>query len=170
MGLMTLGHKFFTEPVFLAAQRYYPDAAISKNVHVLRYTVISILKRSVGLLIILTLLGGLVYSYLDNISYTVFLAMAGLMIANAGQRLNICFFTAARRQHLTAIWLAAIAWSKPLLAVLAVVMFGVSPQSVFLGYLVATGGILLLFYFCGLPAVFLDLPGHISKRSRQHRH
>jgi O-antigen/teichoic acid export membrane protein len=101
------------------------------------------LKWATGSLVVLILIGGALYSRYRDISYLVFPALAGLMAAGAIQRLETCFWNAARRQKVTAIWHASTAWAKPVMAILAVVLLGAASQSVLLGYFAAASGVVL---------------------------
>ena len=46
VGLMVLASNFFTGPLFLAAQRFYSEAAISRTIWSFRHTIVSILKKT----------------------------------------------------------------------------------------------------------------------------
>jgi O-antigen/teichoic acid export membrane protein len=146
VGIMMLGNNFFTGPLFLAAQRFYPDAAISGKVPLFRHTIVSVLKWLAISLSGMVLIASLVYTHYHTLSYLVFVALAGCMVLKMALRLEVCLLTAARRQKASAVCQAAEAWGKPLFAILIVLLLGATCQSVLLGYFLATAGIVLCIH------------------------
>jgi len=145
IGIVSLGSSIFCLPLLQAALRFYPELATRMELPVLRRTIRGSLRWSIGFLIGIILLGGAAYSILQGISYSIFPLLAGLLAIETKRGLETNFLTAARRQRPFSIWVAAEAWVRPASAILAVIMLGASPQSVLLGYLAGTAGVLLIF-------------------------
>ncbi len=156
IGLMMLGKNFFTGPLFLAIQRFYPDAALSGTIPTFRHTVVRVLNLLGGILIGLILIGGGLYSRYHAVSFLAFLAIAGCLITKIALRLEVCLLTAARRQKASAICQILEAWCKPAIAVLIVILLGATSQSVLLGYFIATAGIIFIIHYLPMCAEGVD--------------
>lgn len=158
IGLMILASNFFTGPLFLAAQRFYSEAAISRTIWSFRHTIVSILKWLTSVPVGLILIGGAVYSLSHSISYLAFLALTGCMVSKIVLRLEVCLLTAARRQKASAICQALEAWCRPALAVLIVVLLGETSHSILLGYFSATAVIVLCLHLFPVRLEGVDNP------------
>ena len=146
VGLVILGSNFLVSPFTFAAQRFHPEAALSGGVAGLRRTIVGILKRTVGVFAIATLLGGAVYCLYSPTSYLVFILLAVFLVVQAMKSLETSLLSAARRQRELAIWNATEAWTMPMLVFMFVLLLGATPQSMLFGYFLATGGILRCFH------------------------
>lgn len=151
IGIATLGSNLFAYPLISAAQRFHPEMASSGKVPQLRRTIVAILKRTVGILISLILLGGFFVGS-GTLSYLVFVVLAAFLVVQVMRNLEIGLLTAARRQKEVAIWSISEAWLKPVFAILLVILLGDTPQSVLLGYCFAFGSILLCFHLLPVSA------------------
>ena len=143
VGVTILGINFFCNPFIQAASRFHPEADQSGEIRHLRDTIQNLLFKTTSILVICILIGGAAFTLLRNISYWMFIILAFLVIAEVSRNFEISLFSAARRQKIVALWQSIEAWARPLLAILFVFILGASSQSVILGYLAATGGILL---------------------------
>jgi O-antigen/teichoic acid export membrane protein len=156
IGLMILASNFFTGPLFLAVQRFYPDAAFSGTILTFRHTVVSTLKWLGGILIGLILIGGALCSCYYAVSFLAFLAIAGCLITKIALRLEVCLLTAARRQKASAICQVLEAWCKPAIAILIVILLGATSQSVLFGYFIAIAGIVVIIHYLPMRAEGVD--------------
>lgn len=145
IGIISLGSGIFCMPLLQAALRFYSELAMRSELPVLRRTIRDSLRWSMGFLIGILLLGGAAYSILYGVSYLPFLLLSALLPLEIKRTLETNFLTAARRQCQFSIWLAAEAWVRPALAILAVIMLGATSESVLLGYFAGTGVVLFIF-------------------------
>lgn len=145
LGVASLGSGIFCLPLLQAALRFYPEMAKKGELSIFRRTIGKSLSWSTALSIGIILLGGAIYSTLQGFSYFAFLSLAGLLALEAVRALQINFLTAARKQRLFSVWVTAESLARPVLAILAVIVIGSTPQNVLLGYLVGTGLIFLVF-------------------------
>lgn len=151
IGLITLCCNLFASPVLAATQRFHSEMILLRQLPLLRYSIIYILKWSVILVSSLLLVAGLFLCRSGNLSYFVFVVLIAFMVANIMRNFEISLLTAARRQKAVAIISVIEAWLKPIIAVALVLYLGSTPQSVILGYFVALGCILLFFYILPIP-------------------
>lgn len=146
IGLAVLFNSFLCAPFLQAAYRFYPEAVCRGDMSVLRRTIYGLLSKSVIALVVTILLVGIIYCSLKDVSYIVVLVLAGLLVVEIYRQLELSFLGAARRQRAVALWQTAEAFCKPTFAILAVVLLGATSGSVLLGYVTATGGILLCMH------------------------
>lgn len=143
IGAMTLGVCLFASPLTSAAQRFHSELAMTGNISLLRKTIISLLRWPIILLAGTTLL---LAFFIKSIPWSVFLALAFLLVFQILRNMEVSFLTAARRQKEVALISISESWFKPGLAVLIIFVLGSSSLSILLGYSIATGGTLLIFY------------------------
>jgi O-antigen/teichoic acid export membrane protein len=144
VGALVLG--VCCTPWMQAALRYYPERAAAGQVHVLRRAVTNGMRNSVVFGIAALVLMGIVYSASFGESFTVPLLLAGLVLVDIVRTVETTFFNAARRQKPYALWTAAEAWMRPLLALVAVLLFGMTTDSVMAGYLLASLALLVVMF------------------------
>ena len=149
IGVLAFGSSLLCFPWLQASLRFYPDLVLGGNVHRLRSTVGRFLVRMTAILIGCILIGGMVVSLWEGVSYWVFVVLSLLLAAETAATFETNLLSAARRQRSLAIWRIGEAWCRPTLAVLAVLALGSSPQAVLLGYAVGSAGILLAFIAFG---------------------
>ena len=166
IGIITLGSNLFASPLISTAKRFHSEMALSGGVPQLRRTVIGVLKWTVGTLVCVMLIGIVVYGQFYSISYLAALILVAFLIVQIMCGLELGFLAAARRQKAFAVWTALEAWFKPMLAVLLVVFFGATTQSVLLGYFVAVAGVLLCFHL--LP-IQVEGVGRLNEHPQQNR-
>jgi O-antigen/teichoic acid export membrane protein len=142
-GIAVLFNGFLCAPFLQAAYRFYSEAVCTGNISVLRRTIYGLLMKSVTALVVTILLGGIIYCSLKDAPYIVVLVLASLLVVEIYRQLELSLLGAARRQRAVAIWQTSEALCRPAFAILVVVLIGATSQSVLLGYLAATGGILL---------------------------
>ena len=136
VGALVLG--ICCTPWMQAALRFYPESATTGQVHLLRRVVTKGMRNSVVFGIATLVVIGEFYSATFGESFAAPLLLAGLVLVDIVRTVETTFFNAARRQKPYALWTAAEAWMRPLLALVAVLMFGVATDSVLVGYLAAS--------------------------------
>jgi O-antigen/teichoic acid export membrane protein len=146
VGVVTFGTATFCVPQLHAASRFYPELAPKGQVLALRRTIGHSLRWTTGLLVVLVLIGGAVVAAFSAVSYWAFVLLAGLLVSEVFRTLETNILSAARRQREYAIWTATENCFRPFLAVIFVWLLGAKPQSILLGYLLATLGILALYH------------------------
>ncbi|MHB1421796.1 MAG: lipopolysaccharide biosynthesis protein [Gemmataceae bacterium] len=145
IGCLTLVTSTFCAPYFQAALRFYPEAARKGQLGRLRRVITSGLKWSVAAI------GGvilIVWALARNelgISYFGIVALAGLGAVEVFASLETNFFQAARRNRPYALWQGLICWVRPLMAVVAVSIWGPKPEAVLIGYAVGTLGLFIVY-------------------------
>ncbi len=150
LGVVAFGNTTCCSPHLQATLRFYPDLAAEGRLAQLRAVVSRSLRRTAGSLAGVILLAGLVASRMMDLSYTAFVALAVLLLAEVFRTFETNLLSAARRQRGYAIWQAAESCLRPGLAVLAVLLFGATPQAVLCGYALATVALLVLFHWAGV--------------------
>jgi O-antigen/teichoic acid export membrane protein len=145
IGLSGLASNIFFFPRLEASLRFYPGLAAEGEAHRLRATVGRSLRRTALLLAVVILLGGVIVGPWLGLSYWVFPALAALLAAETFRTFETNLLRAARRQRPCALWAAADSCARPVLAVLAVLLLGMTPQAMIAGYGLATVGILTVF-------------------------
>ena len=163
VAAMTLGMNLFASPLTSAAQRFYSDQALRGQVPLLRNTLISLLKWPAVILGTTILL---LMFFARSIPDSVLLTLAFLLVFQVIYNLEVSLLTAARRQKEVAFLGLSQTWLKPGFAVLAIILLGVSPFSILLGYSIATGGILLLFYLLPVQVEGVSRPSKPLKPDR----
>lgn len=146
LGLTGLGYQMFCSPLSQAAFRFYPEVSSSQNLQGLRQLSSRLLLRSTSSLIGVILVYGVVYSLWKKQPFGLFVLLALLAIADVMQTFELGLLSAARRQKVVAAWQAIVAWARPLLAIVTVIGLGQSASSVLAGYLLATGGVLVVLW------------------------
>jgi O-antigen/teichoic acid export membrane protein len=163
LGALMLSQQVFIAPIQQAAFRFYSELEKQGDLPRLRRIVKRYLRRSAALLLLLLLVGGLVFSVWEGSSYTSFLVLAGLLVVQVVRSFEHNLLWAARRQRPIALLQASDAWSKPLLAILAVVLSGPTPQAVLFGYLVAeVAGLGALLAFVPLEGLGPEAPSETA--------
>ncbi len=147
LGLLTFSSNVFCMPQLHAVSRFYPEVVRGEgDLPRFRATLGRGLRRAVALVAGLILLAGAVSRlWSERLPLLVFAAGAALLAVEVSRLFEMSLLNAARRQRLYASWDAAENWARPLLAALAVVVLGPRAGSILLGYLAATGLLLLLF-------------------------
>ena len=141
-GLVALASSLFVSPILQAALRFYPEALAHRSVRALRGMTFQRITRGAAMLALTLALGGAFWTLVTSSPTPVlsYVLAAAFLAGDAVRGLEMSLLNAARRQREYAFRAAADAWVRPLLACLAIVLFGPSISQVFLGY--ATGSIL----------------------------
>ena len=175
IGLAVLFNSFLCAPFLQAAYRFYSEALCTGDIPVLRRTIYGLLSKSVTALVVTILLGGIIYCSFRDVPYTAVVVLAGLLVVEIYRQLELSFLGAARRQRAVALWQTAEAFCRPSFAILAVVLLGVTSGSVLLGYVAATGGILLCMHLLPFKLEGIDnsnatgkVDEHLKKEIRRY--
>ncbi|MEM7583028.1 MAG: polysaccharide biosynthesis C-terminal domain-containing protein [Acidobacteriota bacterium] len=154
-GILAFSSQLFCMPQLNAVSRFYPEYVRSpSDVQPFRARIGRSLYRTLAALTGCVLLGGAVAVVVwRQVSYLVFVVAACLLAVEVLRLFEMNLLNAARRQRPYALWQAAESWSRPLLAILVVVLWGAKPESVLVGYCLATlGGLVLFRIALGTPA------------------
>ncbi len=148
LGVAALLLALVSTPVLQAALRYYPELLKSDGERALRKHISGQLCRVLGwAFAVLVPLGIGVCLYLKQ-SPVIVLLLALVVIVDIARAYEMAFLNAARLQRRYAIWSAAEAFARPLLAVSAIFFFGVETWVVLLAYFFASA---LLWFFLKKP-------------------
>ena len=159
IGVVTFGRSIFCLPFCQAALRFYPDQSVPAHRSALKRVVSRLLLHSSALLILAMLVAGFAYGIYRGQSSLPIMLLSLLLGIDAWRSLDSTFLTAGRNQKAYSIWGALDSWGRPLCALLAVLLIGVSTHSVMLGYALASGTLLLVFNL---------LPGVVTKLGSIH--
>ncbi|TNE43366.1 MAG: lipopolysaccharide biosynthesis protein [Deltaproteobacteria bacterium] len=144
IGLTGLGNLLTCMPLSQAAFRFYPEMTDSNDLRGLRRLAGTLLYRASLVLMSVIVVVGSVYAFAKDQPFSMYLFLALLTGAEVAQTFEQNLLGAARRQRPVAIWQLTVAWGRPLLAILAVIVFGAHATSVLIGYFVAVAGTWLL--------------------------
>ncbi|MDO9557469.1 MAG: lipopolysaccharide biosynthesis protein [Coriobacteriia bacterium] len=138
IGIVVLAQGLAVTPMMQAALRFHPECTGTSGESELRRTVVAALRRPVvwGFALLVVVLG----AWYQSIGGTAFLGLAcgALFVVEVARTFQVVFLNAARRQRPMALLVAADAWLRPVLAVVAVLVFGVSALAVVGGYIAGT--------------------------------
>lgn len=140
---LTLGIQALIVPANNATLRFYADVKPTGRVWMLRRATMRLLLPFVGLLLVLVTGVGSAWVFLSKISYLAVAAMACFAIVESFKSTEINFLTAARRQRPVAIMKVLESCLCPLLAVVAVLLFGKSAACIVGGQAVGMAVVLL---------------------------
>jgi O-antigen/teichoic acid export membrane protein len=139
LGIATLGANLFCAPLLEAAIRSFPDAAAESRVGALRRLVLRLLvPRSAAVALLLPAAGAawLAFSRAP-VELAGFAIVSLYLVLDVARSLEASLLHAARRQTEWGLWFAVDGCLRPTGAVLAILAFGPSAQSVLLGYAAA---------------------------------
>jgi O-antigen/teichoic acid export membrane protein len=142
LGLVVFGRSQFSLPFAMASMRQYAEAYRRADVDMLRQVVRYWLLRSQGIAGALVLLFGVPYCLFRSISLWLPALTFGLFVVDSEITLAAAFLNASKQHRLYSLLRGAEAWTRPILAVALVTLFGPSAACVLVGYLV--GGLILV--------------------------
>ena len=140
-GALALG--LVSNPRLQAVIRYYPDWSTSERVNVLRATAKQLIYRLVFVTAIVLAAGGAATAGVFIQPWYTGILIAALLLVDTRREFELAFLNAARRQRPAAMVQLADAWSRPLLAIASVLVFGHTAEAALLGYVM--GSALVLF-------------------------
>lgn len=142
MGAATLLLGLAATPRLQAVMRYYPEWHGKGEVSVLRETATRLLCFPVAAATAALAGGWCIYAMFTDQEWWAGLLLAALLAVDAVRSFELVLLNAARRQRSSAIIHAADGWSRPLLAVPAVLMLGQNAEAALVGY--TAGSMLVL--------------------------
>lgn len=157
---LVLLRTLFCSPTLNAGLRYYPDAQRGHFVYGLRASMRRTLGFSLVAMEILTIGGGLIWSWRNGAPLALVAALAFFVIADVSRTFEISLFNAARRQRPAAILGAAETLIRPLLVVAGVLAFGPRIEVVF-SALALSIVLTLLVLFIGFRPAGADSSGKL---------
>ena len=146
VGITTLALGLSCTPIMQATLRYFPDLASSGDTVYLRRVVTTSLSWSVGLVVVLLLVGGTIYALITDASPIIPALLSAIVVVDAIRSFETNMLNAARRHRPHALWVAGEAWARPLLAVALVFTLGMTIESVLGGYLIASLLLIMLVF------------------------
>lgn len=145
LGISTFLYSLFCAPLLQASLRFYSDAAASGHENNLKSTIKNQLIKSTAITIVLTLIGGGIYSYAFKSSFTLFILLSAIIAVDVARNLETNFLAASRRQAAFATWVTAETWAKPVGAILLIMISSAKAETILLGYLISAIIIFLIF-------------------------
>ncbi|WP_446810108.1 lipopolysaccharide biosynthesis protein [Methylomonas sp. 2BW1-5-20] len=137
-GFVALGVAVFSYPFICAGMRIVPECQDPAERRSLHTAVAALTLKATGLAIALLVLGGFVFGYFTDASSALFL-LAGMLLATTVQReLGIQLAIGERKQRLASLWQTSDSVLRPALAIALVWWMGGNPESVLLGYILAS--------------------------------
>ena len=135
VGVAALALGLTANPHLQAMIRYYPEWRMNGRVDVLRRVATGLIATLVAVAVLVLVGGWGVAALTSDANGYVGLLVAALLVVDVLRSFELAFFNAARRQRSAAIVQVADAWSRPLLAMLAVLAFGSSAEAALAGYI-----------------------------------
>jgi O-antigen/teichoic acid export membrane protein len=137
-GFVALGVTLFSYPFICAGMRILPEC-LSKGERAALYEVVaSLTARSTALAIGLLVLGGVIYSYLSDSDFWLFMLAGVLLIVTVRRELGIQLLIGERKQRGASLWQTSDSILRPLLAISLVWWGGQKAEWVLLGYILAS--------------------------------
>ena len=137
-GFVALGVAVFSYPFICAGMRLTAECRNYRERVMLNKVVSGLTAKSTMLAIVLLMLGGATYSYFRGGEIGLF-ALTGLLLAVTVRReLGIQLLIGERKQRGAALWQTSDSLLRPLLAIWLVWGLGGNPESVLLGYVLAS--------------------------------
>lgn len=164
VGAAALALGLVSTPRLQAVIRYYPEWSALGRLDVLRATAASLINSLVVVAVVLLATGGTILSLFSNQAWYTGLLVSALLAVDAGRAFELAFLNAGRRQRTAAIIQTADAWSRPVLAIVSVLLLGHSAEAALAGYVLGSSLVLLIMR----RLVLLEGGGaHISSQDRE---
>jgi len=139
LGVAALALGLSANPSLQAIMRYYPDWSNADNIGTLRRVGARMIARFVGVAAILLAGGWLAAGHLIGGAWFTGLLIASVLIIDSVRSFELTLLNAARRQRDAAMIYTADAWSRPLMAIAAVFVFGPNANAALAGYILGSG-------------------------------
>lgn len=144
-GLSTLTLTIVGVPYARGAMLFYGEVASNGLQEWLFHYVRKSVAKHLGLAIVLLVACGLPYTKITGGSYWAVYILSALLAVDAARTVEMAFLNAKREQQEYAIWSILEAWSRPVVAVVAVLFFDAKVEVILAGYVVASAAIFVLF-------------------------
>jgi len=142
MGVAALALGVSAGPRLQAVVRFYSDYARMEQLDLLRRVSRRLIGGSVAVWVIVVALAWALGAPSLGGTWFTGLLIAAILIVDSVRSFELVMLNAARRQRTAAFVYAADAWSRPLLAILAVLAFGASATAALAGYVVGAALVL----------------------------
>jgi O-antigen/teichoic acid export membrane protein len=147
LGLSTLAISLVAAPITQAAIHFYPRVIIEGSARELLSSVLRCYRTMTPWIALAALIAGVGYVACGGGTPVLVLLVALLLASDCWRSANLSLLNAERRQGRYALWMASDAWSRPLAAVAAVLIFGRSPVAVLAAYVLVSGLLLAAFSY-----------------------
>jgi O-antigen/teichoic acid export membrane protein len=148
LGVFTVVQGTLLNPIMQASLRLYPEYAESR-LALFRKTLVGMLWRRILIVLATLALSWPIINHFKVSSLGVVVLMALLFVLEGVRNLETVLLNAARRQRAYSLITIFETWSRPLLAIAAILLWESSVESVFAGYAIATSLALILIYLLG---------------------
>jgi len=138
LGAGSLALGLAVTPQLQAVIRYYPEWYGKGKASLLRLTAVRLLSFRVTAAAAVLAGGWGLYAMFTGQAWWAGFLLAALLVVDAVRSFELALLNAARRQRSSAIIQAADGWARPLLAILAVLLFGQNAEVVLVGYVVGS--------------------------------
>jgi O-antigen/teichoic acid export membrane protein len=145
-GVVALALGLSATPRLQAVIRYYPEAAREGQIDALRILGFRLVSPVVAVTATILAGGGLMVGPRLGEPWFMGLLLAATLVIDSLRSFELVLFNAARRQRIAALIYIADAWSRPLMAIVAVVVFGSSAEAALAGYVAGSGAVVLAIY------------------------
>jgi len=159
VGVAALALGLSATPRLQAVMRYYPDAAREGRIGHLRVAGGRLVYPLVAAGAVFLAVGWLVAGSWLGEPWFIGLLVAALLGVDSLRSFELALLNAARRQPSAALIYVADAWSRPLMAVVAIFTFGSSAGAALAGYIVGSAAVVLAM------RVWMPLEG-VDERNR----
>lgn len=160
LGFASLAFDFSTRQIMQAAMRFRAEYADEEGARILRTESLRVMRWMLSAVCAILIVAFVLWRPDQNLPFWIGLVLAALVLADTARTYETGLLNAARRQKALALWQAADAWARPLVAVSLVLAVSGDAQTVLIGYALATSAICLLF------ARTLTLEGKAASISR----
>ena len=147
LGLSTLVTSLVAAPVTQAAIHFYPKVVLEGSVRELLSSVLRCYRAMAPWVAAAALIAGVVYVASGQGTPVLVILVALLLASDCWRSANLSLLNAERRQGRYALWQAGDAWTRPLAAVVAVLMFGRTAVTVLAAHVVVSAGLVAAFSY-----------------------
>jgi O-antigen/teichoic acid export membrane protein len=166
LGLSVLAISLVAAPLTQAAIHFYPSVTASASARELLDSVLRCYRSMAPWVAAGALVAGVAYVASGQGTPVLVVLLTLLLASDCWRSANLSLLNAARRQRRYALWMACDAWSRPLAAAGAVLLFGPSPLAVLGAYVLVSAGLLTVFSYRLWPTEQGASSGATPDRSR----
>ncbi|MFC5385283.1 lipopolysaccharide biosynthesis protein [Aquamicrobium segne] len=146
VGVAALALGLTATPKLQALIRYYPDAARTGRIESLRKVGIQLIMPLLTLACVILAAFWLLAGTWIGSAWYMGLLVAALLYIDCLRSLELSLFNAARRQRAASVIYVADAWSRPLMAIICVLIFGSSAEAALAGYIAGSAAVVLAMH------------------------
>jgi O-antigen/teichoic acid export membrane protein len=145
LGLSVLAISLVAAPLTQAAIHFYPSVTVEGSARELLASVLRCYRSMSPWVVAASLVAGVAYVASGQGTPLLVVLLTLLLASDCWRSANLSLLNAARRQRRYALWMASDAWSRPLAAAGAVMLFGPSPVAVLGAYVLVSALLLVVF-------------------------